>query len=43
MTVINNDEWELVGGIYRRKNKNSNSGGWLVLALFALILLSTCS
>lgn len=42
MTVINSDEWELVGGVYRRKKRN-NGWGWLIAGAFVLMTLAALS
>ncbi|WP_277872326.1 hypothetical protein [Sphingomonas suaedae] len=40
--IINPDEWERVGSVYRRKKKRF-PWGWLFWGGVALVLLQTCS
>ena len=42
MSNYDPNEWELVGGIYRRKKKKSNFWGWVVLAGIVVMLLPHC-
>lgn len=43
--MTNSDEWELVGGVYRRKPKPDNSGVWVLIvgAFIVLAMLGQCA